>query len=176
MAMAPPAALVDLYSDTQSRPTAPMRQAMAAADVGDEQRHEDPTVNAVCSRVAELLGFEAAVFLPTGTMCNAIAFRLHVRPGGDAALLHRTSHPLRFEAGGPAAMSGAVLIPLDGPRGMFDAAAVRAALSAPGARGSYRSSRPRTWRAATCGRSTSCATWSTRRGSRACGCTSTAPG
>jgi threonine aldolase len=139
MAMAPPAALVDLYSDTQSRPTAPMRQAMAAADVGDEQRHEDPTVNAVCSRVAELLGFEAAVFLPTGTMCNAIAFRLHVRPGGDAALLHRTSHPLRFEAGGPAAMSGAVLIPLDGPRGMFDAAAVRAALSAPGDRYAPRS-------------------------------------
>ena len=51
--------------------------------------------------MAELLGFEAALFLPTGTMCNAIAFRLHIRPGGDAALLHRTAHPLRFEAGGP---------------------------------------------------------------------------
>ena len=81
--------------------------------------------------MAELLGFEAALFLPTGTMCNVIAFRLHVRPGGDAALLHRTAHPLRFEAGGPAAVSGAVLIPLDGPRGTFDAAAVRAALAAP---------------------------------------------
>ena len=80
-----------------------MRRAMAEAEVGDEQRHEDPTVNALCERVAELLGLEAAVFLPTGTMCNAIAFRLHIRPGGDAALLHRTSHPLRFEAGGPAA-------------------------------------------------------------------------
>src|SRR4051812_13137707 len=127
-------ALVNLYSDTQTRPTPAMRKAMAEAEVGDEQSFADPTVIALCERVADLLGFEAAVFLPTGTMCNAIAFRLHIRPGGDAALLHRTSHPLRFEAGGPAAMSGAVLLPLDGPRGMFDAAAVRAAVAAPGDR------------------------------------------
>ena len=131
--------LVDLFSDTQSRPTPAMRRAMAEAEVGDEQRHEDPTVNALCERVADLLGLEAAVFLPTGTMCNAIAFRLHIRPGGDAALLHRTSHPLRFEAGGPAAMSGALVIPLDGPRGMFDAAAVRAAVMPPGDRYAPRS-------------------------------------
>ncbi|HWT22217.1 MAG TPA: threonine aldolase family protein [Solirubrobacteraceae bacterium] len=131
--------LVDLFSDTQSRPTPAMRRAMAEAEVGDEQRHEDPTVNALCERVADLLGFEAAVFLPTGTMCNAIAFRLHIGPGGDAALLHRTSHPLRFEAGGPAAMSGAVLLALDGPRGTFEAAAVRAALSVPGDRYAPRS-------------------------------------
>jgi threonine aldolase len=116
-----------------------MRRAMAEAEVGDEQRHEDPTVNALCERVAALLGFEAAVFLPTGTMCNAIAFRLHIRPGGDAALLHRTAHPLRFEAGGPAALSGAVLVPLDGVRGTFDAAAVEAALLPPGDRYAPRS-------------------------------------
>src|SRR3954451_25290747 len=116
-----------------------MREAMAAAEVADEQRLEDPTVNALCERVAELLGMEAAVFLPTRTMCNAIAFRLHVRPGGDAALLHRTSHPLRFEAGGPAAMSGAVLLPLDGPRGMFDAATLRAGLMPAGDRYAPRS-------------------------------------
>jgi threonine aldolase len=132
-------ALVNLYSDTQTRPTPAMRTAMAEAEVGDEQSFADPTVIALCERVAELLGFEAAVFLPTGTMCNAIGFRLHIRPGGDAALLHRTAHPLRFEAGGPAAMSGAVLHPLDGPGGMFDAATLQAALSTPGDRYAPRS-------------------------------------
>jgi threonine aldolase len=120
--------VADLSSDTQTRPTPAMRRAMAEAEVGDEQKFEDPTVNALQERVAELLGFEAAVFLPTGTMCNAIAFRLHIRPGGDAALLHRTAHPLRFEAGGPAALSGALLLGLDGPRGTFDAATLRTAL------------------------------------------------
>src|SRR5215204_7303583 len=130
---------VNLYSDTQTRPTPEMRRAMADAEVGDEQHFGDPTVNRLCERVAELLGFEAAVFLPSGTMCNAIAFRLHVRPGGDEAYLHRTSHPLIAEAGGPAAISGAVLCPVDGPRGMFDAATLRAALRPPDDRYSPRS-------------------------------------
>jgi len=107
---------------------------MAAAEVGDEQRGEDPTVNALCARVAERLGKEAAVFLPSGTMCNEIAIRLHVRPGGDALYLHRTAHPLAFEAGGPAALSGAVLVPLDGPRGTFTYEALEAALPVPGDR------------------------------------------
>src|SRR3954447_14731621 len=119
---------VNLYSDTQTRPTAEMRRAMAEAEVGDEQQFGDPTVNRLCERVAELLGFEAAVFLPSGTMCNAIGFRLHIRPGGDEVYLHRTSHPIRAEAGGPAAISGAVLCPLDGERGMFDADALAAAM------------------------------------------------
>ncbi|HEX2413473.1 MAG TPA: threonine aldolase family protein [Solirubrobacteraceae bacterium] len=131
--------MVNLYSDTQTRPTPAMRRAMAEAEVGDEQSFADPTVNALCERVAELLGFEAAVFLPTGTMCNAIAFRLHVRPGGDEVVLHRTSHPLIAEAGGPAAISGAVLCPVDGPGGMFDAVTLRAALRPPGDRYSPRS-------------------------------------
>src|SRR5215207_5622859 len=126
--------VVNLYSDTQTRPTAPMRRAMAEAEVGDEQSFADPTVNALCERVASLLGFEAAVFLPTGTMCNAIAFRLHVGPGGDEAYLHRRSHPIVAEAGGPAALSGAVLCPLDGERGMFTADALRAALRPAGDR------------------------------------------
>ena len=111
-----------------------MREAMASAEVGDEQSFADPTVNALCERVAELLGFEAAVFLPSGTMCNAIAFRLHIGPGGDEAYLHRRSHPIVAEAGGPAAMSGAVLCPLDGERGMFTADALRAALRPAGDR------------------------------------------
>jgi threonine aldolase len=126
--------VINLYSDTQTRPTAAMREAMAAAEVGDEQSFADPTVNALCERVAELLGFEAAVFLPSGTMCNAIAFRLHIGPGGDEAYLHRRSHPIVAEAGGPAALSGAVLCPLDGERGMFTADALRAALRPAGDR------------------------------------------
>jgi threonine aldolase len=120
--------VVNLYSDTQTRPTAAMRRAMAEAEVGDEQSFLDPTVLALCERVAELLGHEAAVFLPSGTMCNAIAFRLHVRPGGDEVVLHRTAHPIIAEAGGPAAISGAVLCPVEGPRGMFDADTLRAYL------------------------------------------------
>ena len=131
--------MVNLYSDTQTRPTPAMRRAMAEAEVGDEQSFADPTVNAVCERVAELLGFEAAVFLPTGTMCNAISFRLHVRPGGDEVVLHRTSHPIIAEAGGPAAISGAVLCPVDGAGGMFDAATLRGALRPAGDRYAPRS-------------------------------------
>ena len=117
--------VVNLYSDTQTRPTAAMRRAMAEAEVGDEQSFADPTVLALCERVADLLGQEDAVFLPSGTMCNAIAFRLHMRPGGDEVVLHRTSHPIIAEAGGPAAISGAVLCPVDGPGGMFDASTLR---------------------------------------------------
>ena len=120
--------LVNLYSDTQTRPTAAMRAAIAAAEVGDEQRGEDPTVNALQERVAELLGMEAALFLPSGTMCNEIAFRLHVRPGGDEVLLDRTSHPVIAEAGGPAAISGAMLHVLDGDGGIFTAEQVEAAI------------------------------------------------
>src|SRR3712207_2537878 len=125
---------VNLYSDTQTRPTPEMRRAMAEAEVGDEQHFGDPTVNRLCARVAELLGFEAAVFLPSGTMCNEIAFRLHIRPGGDEAYLHRTSHPIVAEAGGPAAFAGAVLCPLDGVSGMFTADDLEAALRPPGDR------------------------------------------
>jgi threonine aldolase len=122
--------MINLYSDTQTKPTEPMRAAMAAAEVGDEQRREDPTVLALEERVAELLGQEAAVFLPSGTMCNAIAVRLHIRPGGDEMLLGEMAHPLRFEAGGPAAISGAVLTVLPGAGGIFTADALRSALSA----------------------------------------------
>jgi len=131
--------VVNLYSDTQTRPSPAMRRAMAEAEVGDEQRFEDPTVNALCERVADLLGHEAAVFLPSGTMCNAIAFRLHIGPGGDEVVLHRTAHPIIAEAGGPAAISGAMLCPVDGPRGMFDAETLRVHLRPPGDRYTPRS-------------------------------------
>src|SRR4051794_41944858 len=98
-----------------------MRRAMAEAEVGDEQRGLDPTVNALQDRVAELLGQEAALFLPSGTMCNQIAIRIHTRPG-DAVLLERYSHPIIAEAGGPAAHSGVMVQPVAGGGGAFPAA------------------------------------------------------
>jgi len=116
---------VDLYSDTLSKPTAAMRRYMCDAPVGDEQKGEDPTVNHLQEMVAELLGKEAALFLPSGTMCNEIAMRVHCRPG-DEMLAHRTAHPIHFETGGPAGLAGVNVRPLDGPRGQFDAAAVEA--------------------------------------------------
>jgi threonine aldolase len=104
---------------------------MAEAEVGDEQRYEYPKVTELCSRVASLLGIEAALYLTSGTMCNEIAFRLHIRPGGDEAILHRTSHPIIAEAGGPAAFAGAMMQPLDTPRGMFSGDDVRGAIRYP---------------------------------------------
>jgi threonine aldolase len=122
--------LVDLYSDTQTRPSEGMRAAMAAAEVGDEQRREDPTTTELEHRVAALLGHEAAVFLPSGTMCNEIAIRVHVRPGGDEVFVGRQAHPIEAEAGGPATLSGAVLTVLDGERGTFTGATLEAAVRA----------------------------------------------
>ncbi len=121
---------VDLFSDTVTRPTPAMRRAMCDAEVGDEQLREDPTVNRLQEMVAELLGKDAALFLPSGTMCNQVAFAVHCR-AGDEILLHETAHPLLYEAGGPAAMVGAVLRPLTGPRGRFTADQVRAAVRPP---------------------------------------------
>jgi len=123
---------VDLGSDTKTRPTPAMRRAMAEADVGDEQAFEDPTVNALCERAAQLLGQEAAVFLPSGTMANQIAFRLLTRPG-DEVLVEATTHPLHFESGGPAANAYCMFRPLAGVRGKFTAAQVTDAI-----RGGYR--------------------------------------
>src|SRR3954462_449370 len=120
--------MVNLYSDTQTRPTPEMREAIARAEVGDEQRRDDPTTVALEERVAALLGHEAAVFLPSGTMCNEIAIRLHIRPGGDEILLGRDPHPLRFEGGAPAALSGAVMTVVDGEAGMFTPLALDAGI------------------------------------------------
>jgi threonine aldolase len=122
---------VDLYSDTQSRPTAQMRSFMLEAEVGDEQRGEDPSVNRLCQMVADLLGMEAAVFLPSGTMCNEIAYRVHCEPG-DEIIVDKTGHALHFESGGPAALSGVMTRPLDGVRGIFSGAQVKAAIRKPG--------------------------------------------
>jgi threonine aldolase len=118
---------VDLLSDTVTRPTTAMRQFMCEAEVGDEQMFEDPTVNTLQEMVAELLGKEAALFLPSGTMCNEIALRVHCRPG-DEMIAHRTAHPIHFEAGGPAALAGVNVSALDGARGQYDEQAVAAAI------------------------------------------------
>jgi threonine aldolase len=129
--------LVNLYSDTQTQPTAAMRAAIAAAQVGDEQLRQDPTTVALEERVAELLGHEAAVFLPSGTMCNEIAIRLHVRPGGERLFLGHDTHPLIAEAGGPAQLAGAVITELEGEAGMFTAAALDDAVLGSGPGGRY---------------------------------------
>jgi threonine aldolase len=132
-------AAVNLYSDTQTRPSAAMRGAIAEAEVGDEQRGADPTVNALQARVAELLGQEAALFLPTGTMCNQIAIRVHARALGDEMYLHRGSHPVIAEAGATAALAGIQLCTLEGEGGMFEAGMLEAALRDPGDRHQPRS-------------------------------------
>jgi threonine aldolase len=130
---------VNLYSDTQTRPTEAMRAAIASAVVGDEQRGLDPTTSALEQRVAELLGHEAAVFLPSGTMCNEIAIRIHVRPGGDELLAERSAHPVTSEAGGPAQLAGAMIRTIDGDRGVFDVEQLEAALRRAGDRYAPRS-------------------------------------
>lgn len=112
---------INLYSDTQTQPTPGMRDAIAAAEVGDEQRRLDPTTLELEQRVAGLLGHEAAVFLPTGSMCNQIALLLHIRPGGDELLIDRSAHPVNFEAGGPARLAGAMVRTLAGDGGIFTA-------------------------------------------------------
>ena len=108
----------NFYSDTQTRPTAAMRATVLEAEVGDEQMAGDPTTTRLEHRVAELLGKEAALFLPSGTMCNEIAIKVHVDPG-DEVIAHWSSHIIGYESGGPAALSGAMIHPLDGPHGIF---------------------------------------------------------
>ena len=122
-----PAVRINLYSDTQTRPTRAMKEAMVRAEVGDEQAGSDPTVHALCDRMAALLGKEAAVFLPSGTMCNVVAILTHCRPG-EEVVAHHTSHILTSEGGAHAAFTGVQILPLPGPRGLFTADDVRAAI------------------------------------------------
>jgi threonine aldolase len=118
---------VNLFSDTQTRPTIEMREFIAQAEVGDEQNGEDPTVNLLQDMVAEMLGKEAAVLLPSGTMCNEISFAVHCRPG-DEIVMHETAHPLTAEGGGPAALTGALIRALPGERGIFSVEHLAAAI------------------------------------------------
>jgi threonine aldolase len=117
--------MIDLRSDTVTKPTDAMRAAMAAAPVGDDQFGEDPTVNALQERVAALLGKEAALWVPSGTMANQIALRVLTRPG-DTVLVSRESHAVWSEMGGGGANAGVQFTEV-GSRGVFTAADVLAA-------------------------------------------------
>ena len=118
--------MIDLRSDTATRPTEGMRAAIAAADVGDEQRREDPTVNLLQHRAAALLGQEAALFLPTATLANQIALKLHSRPG-DVLVAERHAHVVIYEYGGAAVHSGLMVEAIEGHAGRFGVAELEAA-------------------------------------------------
>ncbi len=129
---------IDLYSDTKTKPSPGMRKAMAEAEVGDEQKMEDPTVNRLRERVCELLGTEDAVFLPSGTMANQIAIRVHCRPG-DEVMADRTAHIVNSEGGGPAANASVMIRTIDGTAGVFTGEQLKAALRDPSSRYNPRS-------------------------------------
>jgi threonine aldolase len=118
---------VNLYSDTQTKPSPGMKAAMMEAEVGDEQHGDDPAIHELCDRMAALTGKAAAMFLPSGTMCNQIAILTHCR-AGDEILAHELSHIVANEGGGPGALTGAVVLGLKGEKGQFDTETMRAAL------------------------------------------------
>ncbi len=117
--------MIDLRSDTVTRPTPAMRRAMAEAEVGDDVFGEDPTVQALEARVAEVLGKEAALFVPSGVMGNQIAIALHTRPGDEVVLAER-SHLFHYESGAPARLSGVQLRPVGDETGVLTPADVTA--------------------------------------------------
>jgi len=110
---------IDLRSDTVTRPTPAMRAAMQAAEVGDDVFHEDPTVNRLEERVAAVLGKEAALYVPSGTMSNQVCIKAHTQPG-DELLCEASCHIYNFEAGGPAVLSGVTCRTLEGDHGVLD--------------------------------------------------------
>ncbi|MGJ3247651.1 MAG: low-specificity L-threonine aldolase [Elainellaceae cyanobacterium] len=119
--------MIDLRSDTVTQPTPAMRQAMADAAVGDDVFGDDPTLNALEAYVADLLGKEEAVFMPSGTMTNQVALRVHTEPG-DEIILEAEAHVYYYEGGAPAALSGVMCRLIKGDRGMFTAEDVRRVL------------------------------------------------
>ena len=121
--------LIDLGSDTATRPSAAMLAAMASAELGDEQKGEDPTTLALEARVAALLGKERALFLPSATMANQIALALHVESGGEV-IAHRTAHVVHYEGGGTSLIARAQPYLLDTPRGLFSVDDIRDAIRA----------------------------------------------
>ena len=122
--------MIDLRSDTVTHPTQSMREAMATAEVGDDVYGEDPTVNRLEERAAELMGREAAVYVPTGTMGNQIAIHLHTRPGSEV-VAEAGAHIFNFEMGAMAALSGALPRPVETADGILDPKQVEAAIQPP---------------------------------------------
>ena len=131
---------IDLFSDTNTNPSLEMRRAMCEAEVGNEVAGEDPTVNKLLEVVCDLLGKEAAVFLPSGTMCNGIAFRVLCRRPGDLIILDQTAHPLIKASGLISGLAQAQPYWVEGKRGIFFADQIKPVISA--AQG-YNISRPR---------------------------------
>ncbi len=119
--------MIDLRSDTVTRPTRGMRRAMAGAQVGDDVYGEDPSVRALEAETARILGKAQAAYMPTGSMTNQVAIRLHTEPG-DRVLMDADSHVVASEAGGPAALSGVTSERISGERGIFSAALLEDAL------------------------------------------------
>ena len=122
-----PGERVDLRSDTVTQPTPPMREAMAAAVVGDDVLGDDPTVIALQNRIAELLGKEAALFVPSGTMSNAVAIKSQTKPG-DEIVTHRKSHIYMYEAGGYAVLAGCSISLVEGEMGQMSPEDVQRAI------------------------------------------------
>jgi threonine aldolase len=118
---------IDLRSDTVTRPTSAMRKAMSEAEVGDDVFGEDPTVNSLQEKVANLLGKEAALFVPSGTMANQLSIKSHTQPG-DEVIIEASSHPYNFEGGAGAALSGIQFQCLKGVRGILDASQIEEAI------------------------------------------------
>lgn len=119
--------MIDLRSDTVTKPTEAMRAAMAGAEVGDDVLGDDPTVKALEARTAEILGKEAAVYMPSGTMANQVALRSHTEPG-DEVILDAEAHVYFYEAGAPAALAGVMPRLVHGVRGIFSGDDLRAGL------------------------------------------------
>ncbi|MCX6928975.1 MAG: beta-eliminating lyase-related protein, partial [Verrucomicrobia bacterium] len=122
--------MIDLRSDTVTKPTPAMREAMARAEVGDDVFGDDPTVKELEAETAALLGKEAALFTPSGTMANQLAVRCQTEHG-DEILVEGQAHIYYYEGGGPAALSGVMCRCLNGQRGVFAAADVEAVLRPP---------------------------------------------
>src|ERR1700694_645743 len=114
-----PESFIDLRSDTVTKPTPAMRAAMSAAEVGDDVFGEDPTVNHLEERIADLLGKEAALYVPSGTMSNQICVKAHTQPG-DELLCDLNCHIYNYEAGGPAVLAGVTCRTLDGDFGILE--------------------------------------------------------
>ncbi len=122
--------MIDLRSDTVTKPTSGMREAMARAEVGDDVYGEDPTVNVLEALAAELLGKEAGLFVPTGVMGNQLCIRLHTQPG-EEAIIESSAHILRYEGGSASSISGVQLCPVSGTRGLLSPQGVKVAIRRP---------------------------------------------
>lgn len=116
---------IDFFSDTNTNPSVEMRRAMARAEVGNEVAGEDPTVNALIKETCKILGKAAGIFLVSGTMCNVIAYKTHIKHPGDYLILDETSHPLLVQSGLIAGQAHATPLPIKGNRGVFTVDQIR---------------------------------------------------